>query len=200
VAGTGFGDGFGYAVADGIVESVASAVAEGVVGGVAGWTEGGIAVGTRADGRRPLADVKVTQKYLVPLSLDGKPIKDGARAWRLTLEAHSLTFTMRNEPRSGIANADPGIATVTFTPETGHVYEVEIRAAADAYSSRVWKKGDWKPVVRDRTADRIVSTEPTWRESGASPAADPDGAARTFVDVRVAKKSTVAVRREEKIR
>ena len=144
--------------------------------------------------------MKVAQKYLVPLSLDGQPVKDGARSWRLTLEAHSLTFTMRNEPRSGIANADPGVATVTFTPEAGHAYEVETRAPGDTYATRVWKKGDWKPVVRDRTADRIVSGDPTWRASGTSPAADADGPARTIVDVRVAKKSSVAVHREEKIR
>ena len=103
--------------------------------------DGGIADGVRADGGR-FVDVKVTQTYLVPLSLDGQPVKDGARSWRLTLEAHSLTFTMRNEPRSGIANADPGVATVTFTPEAGH--------------DTRWRRG--RPATRTRRASGREAT------------------------------------------
>jgi hypothetical protein len=47
-----------------------------------------------------------------------------------------------------------------------HKYEVEIRAPATTFASRVWKNGDWKPVVRDRTVDRIVSSEPEWLAAG----------------------------------
>jgi len=114
----------------------------------------------------------VTQQRLVPLALDGQPVEPNARRWQLTLEEHSLAFTMRNEPRSGVPGADPGVAVVTFTPEAGHRYEVETRGPADAYATRVWVKGDWKPVVRDRTTDRIVSSEPTWSGAGTSDPSD----------------------------
>jgi len=46
----------------------------------------------------PTVEVKVTQKYLVPVCLDGAPV-NGDRHWRLTLSEHTLAFTMRNEPR-----------------------------------------------------------------------------------------------------
>jgi hypothetical protein len=115
----------------------------------------------------PLVDVKVTQKYLQPLCLDGAPVKAGQRRWRLDLREHSLAFTMRNAPPTGApdAAAQPGVAVVTFTPEAGHRYEVETRAPESTHVWRVWTRGEWQPVVRDRTVDRIVSTEPEWRES-----------------------------------
>ena len=85
-----------------------------------------------------------------------------------------MLFTMRNDPRKGgmpqQANdpkSAPGFAAVSFTLETGHKYEIEVRAPAMALSTRVWEREDWKPVVRDRTADRLVSSEPSWHESGA---------------------------------
>ena len=58
----------------------------------------------------------------------------------------------------------------------GHRYEVEVRAAPQTFSTRVWTEGHWAPVVRHRTADRLVSTEPVWGPppcSGAS-AENPD--------------------------
>jgi hypothetical protein len=33
-----------------------------------------------------------------------------------------------------------------------------------AFARRIFKRGTWKPVVRDRTTDRIVSSEPVWSE------------------------------------
>jgi hypothetical protein len=119
----------------------------------------------------PLVEVKVKQKHLEPLCLDGAPVARGQRSWRLGLQKHALAFTMRNEPRKGApeSNVAAGVAVIWFTPETGHKYEVEIRAPQTAYSWRVWKQGEWKPVVRDRTAERIVSTEPEWRESACGP-------------------------------
>jgi hypothetical protein len=73
---------------------------------------------------------------------------------------------MHNEPRSGVDNHDPGIAVISFTPEAGHKYEIEVRGDAAAYSRRVWTKGEWQPVVRDRTTDTIVSSDPKWIETG----------------------------------
>jgi hypothetical protein len=124
----------------------------------------------RADPGPPV-EVKVTQKYLVPVCRDGEPVKKGERRWRLTAGTHAFAFTMRNAPRPGIpeAGAAPGVAVVQFALEAGHRYEVEVRAPAMAFSARVWKRGDWTPVVRDRTADRIVSGEPQWRDSGCGP-------------------------------
>jgi hypothetical protein len=113
-------------------------------------------------------DVKVTQKYLMPVCLDERPVAAGERDWRLAPGSHSLAFTMRNAPRRGVASADvaPGIAVVRFILDPEHTYEVEIRAPAATFASRVWKRGDWKPVVRDRTVDRIVSGEPEWLADG----------------------------------
>ena len=79
-----------------------------------------------------------------------------------------LTFTMRNEPRPGVANHEPGLAVISFSPEVNHRYEIEIRADVESYSTRVWARGEWKPVVRDRTTDAIVSSEPRWIERGCS--------------------------------
>lgn len=123
------------------------------------------------DGASPLVEVKVTQKFLQPLCLNGVPVKRGERRWRLGLREHSLAFTMRNQPRPGAPDSDatPGVAVIGFTPEAGHRYEVETRAPESTYSWRVWKRGEWKPVVRDRTVERVVSTEPEWRESPCQP-------------------------------
>ena len=119
--------------------------------------------------------VKVTQRYLEPVCLDGAPVKSGARQWKLDAGEHALAFTMRNDPRQGAdpqqkgdSEGGPGIAVVSFTLEAGHKYEVEVRAPGTSFSSRVWKRGDWKPVVRDRTADRVVSAEPQWSEASCS--------------------------------
>jgi len=112
----------------------------------------------------PRVEVKVTQKYLEPVCLNGRPVESGERHWRLAPGSHSLAFTMHNAPRQAVAGADvaPGIALVRFMLDAGHKYEVEIRAPATTFASRVWKNGEWKPVVRDRTVDRIVSSEPEW--------------------------------------
>ncbi len=106
-------------------------------------------------------DVKVTQKYLVPVCLDGEPVKSGERRWPLAVGQHSMGFTMQSK-------GTPGVATVSFSAETNHRYEVEVRAPSLSFSSRVWERGEWKPVVRDRTVDRIVSSEPLWTASGGA--------------------------------
>ena len=114
-----------------------------------------------------VSEVKVKQEYLVPLCLDEAPLEHGERSWKLASGVHSLAFTMRNDPRSGISPvAAPGVAVVRFTLESGHRYEVEVRAPVASYSSRVWSEGEWKPVVRDRTMDRIVSGDPEWTTGG----------------------------------
>ena len=109
--------------------------------------------------------VTVTQRDLVPLCLDGAGVEADKRSWQLDQREHSLAFTMRNRPRTRAPEPDkvPGVALVRFIPERGHRYEVEIRTSSPtAYSTRVWEQGTWKPVVRDRTLDRIVSSEPEW--------------------------------------
>jgi hypothetical protein len=117
------------------------------------------------------ADVKVTQKYLVPMCLDGAPVKSGDRRWKLSPAEHSMTFTMRNKPRKGMVATPggPGIVVIKFTPEAGHKYELEARASSTTFSTRVWERGAWSPVVRDRTADRVVATEPVWVDAGCRP-------------------------------
>lgn len=107
-------------------------------------------------------EVRLTQKRLLAVCLDGSAVNAKTRHWRLSPGQHSLSVTMRNEPRPGVAHADPGTATVRFTVEPNHRYEVEVRAPAASYSLRVWKKGEWTPVVRDRTVDQIVSDAPGW--------------------------------------
>jgi hypothetical protein len=121
----------------------------------------------------PLVEVKVTQRYLEPVCLDGAPVRPGERQWRLSAGAHSLAFTMRNDPRQGVElhqridpKEAPGVAEVSFTLEASHKYEVEVRASAMAFSSRVWERGEWTPAVRDRTVDRVINGEPQWRDSG----------------------------------
>lgn len=111
---------------------------------------------------RPEAKLKVTQRYLQPLCLDGAPVKAGERSWKLDPGEHTLAFTMGGSDAKGPA----GVAAVSFTAEAGHKYEVEVRAAPTSFSLRSWKRGEWKPVVRDRTPDHIVSGEPQWSESG----------------------------------
>jgi hypothetical protein len=116
-------------------------------------------------------EVEVKQKYLSPVCLDGQPVAPGDRRWKLSPGDHRLAFTMRNSPRSGVPGGDasPGVAVLGVTLEAGHEYEIEVRAEATTFSSRVWSEGEWKPVVRDRTVDRIVSGEPEWKVSGCEP-------------------------------
>jgi hypothetical protein len=106
--------------------------------------------------------VKIAHHHLIPVCLGDVTVPPGQRSWSTATAPVALTLTMRNEPRSGVDDREPGFATVRFTPEPGHRYEVEVRAAASTYSRRVWPEGQWVPAVRDRTTDRIVSTAPTW--------------------------------------
>jgi hypothetical protein len=119
----------------------------------------------------PGAKLTVTQAHLVPTCLDGQPAGD-KRSWTLTAGDHTIAFTMRNEPRPGAAAESvesPGVATVTFTIEAGHKYEAEVRAEALTFSRRVWERGHWTPVVRDRTVDRIVGGGPRWTGDDCRP-------------------------------
>ena len=112
----------------------------------------------------PGAKLKVTQSRLVPTCLDGRSTGD-RRSWTLANGDHTMAVTMRNEPRPGVAAESvdsPGVAVVTFTLEAGHEYEVEVRAPPETFSRRVWEREQWTPVVRDRTVDRIVSSDPRW--------------------------------------
>ena len=111
------------------------------------------------------ADVRISNSHLLAVCFAGKPVSADQRRWNVT-EPVSLTFTMRNQPRPGIANHDPGIAVIDFAPEAGHQYEIEVRGDAAAFSARVWTRGQWRPVVRDRTTDQIVSSDPKWIEVG----------------------------------
>jgi hypothetical protein len=115
------------------------------------------------------AEVNITQKLLVPGCVDGTPIKPHQRRWRLELRPHTASFTLGSDA------GQAGFAAVRFTPEAGHKYEIEVRTdQTTAFARRLFERGKWKPVVRDRTADRIVSGEPAWSDSacpaGASPA------------------------------
>jgi hypothetical protein len=111
------------------------------------------------------ASLKITNSHLLATCVDGTPIAAGRRRWE-PIAPITLTLTMRNEPRPGIENADPGLAVITFTPEAGHKYEIEVQAAATANSTRVWPRGEWTPTVRDRTSNRVVSDNPRWVASG----------------------------------
>jgi hypothetical protein len=119
----------------------------------------------------PRVEVKVTQKHLVPVCLDGAPVREGVRDWRTAPGSHQLSFTMRNDPHQSVPGAEvnPGVAAVQVTLEAGHKYEVEVRAPATTFASRAWALGEWKPVVRDRTSDRIVSGEPDWVDTECKP-------------------------------
>lgn len=110
----------------------------------------------------PAGSLKVTQRHLVAVCLDAAAVRPGTRSWRTGDAPMALTVTMRNQPRAGTPDARPGYATVTFAPEAGHRYEVEVRSAPHTFSRRVWTQGAWTPVVRDRTDDRLVSGEPVW--------------------------------------
>ncbi len=108
------------------------------------------------------ADVRISNSHLEIACLDGKAVPAGQRKWKLPAREVSMTFTMRNKPRVGRPGADAGFASISFTPEDGHTYEIEVRSDPMLYSSRVWPQGEWRVVVRDRTTDRIVSSEPRW--------------------------------------
>lgn len=118
-------------------------------------------------GAAPQAQVKVTQKGLRVLCLDGAAV-GAQRTWSLAPGSHRLSATMANAPRTGAPGADaqPGTAEVTFTLEGGHRYEIEVRGLVKSFAFRAWRRGEWKPLVRDRTADREVSGEPEWVEGG----------------------------------
>ena len=105
------------------------------------------------------AEVDIKQKLLVPGCVDGTPMKPYQRRWRLELRPHTASFTMGSDPRQA------GFATVRFTPVANHKYEIEVRTEdAMAFARRTFKRGKWKPVVRDKTTDRIVSSEPEWSD------------------------------------
>jgi hypothetical protein len=110
------------------------------------------------------ARLQVTQRAAVVECLDGVPVPTGRRSWTVSAPV-TLAVTMRNRPRPGVADADPGIAIVRFTPDAGHRYELEVQAEPMRFSTRVWPKGEWAPVVRDRTTDRVVSGLPDWATS-----------------------------------
>jgi hypothetical protein len=115
------------------------------------------------------ATLAVTQRALVVQCVDGAPAPTDRRSWTVSAPV-TLAVTMRNQPRTGVAGADPGTAIVHFSPEPGHRYEVEVRADATTFSTRVWTRGAWTPVVRDRTADRVVSSDPEWAAPPCQPA------------------------------
>jgi hypothetical protein len=115
-----------------------------------------------ATGEEPRVDVRVTQKYLLPVCLDGSAVNAQSRHWALSPGRHSLSVTMANDPRPGVSSADPGVATIDFTVTAEHRYEVEVRAEPSSYSRRVWKKGEWTPVVRDRSVEGTASEVPSW--------------------------------------
>jgi hypothetical protein len=112
--------------------------------------------------------VTITQRALVPLCVNSAPANN-ARQWTVESGPMTLALTMKNQPRPGIKNEPPGVAVISFVPEPGHVYEVEVRAEPSSYSRRVWPAQEWTPVVRDRTTDRIVSTDPDWQYAGCVP-------------------------------
>jgi hypothetical protein len=119
-----------------------------------------------------LVRVEVTQKRLVPLCLDTAPVPKGQRTWGLTAGEHTLAASMQNTPRSAaVKNAQSGTAVVRFRLEAGHKYEVEVQASNTSFSEGVWPRGEWTPVVRDRTRDKIVSDPPKWVDTacGAQP-------------------------------
>jgi len=123
-----------------------------------------------AQGQKP-AELKLTQTYLVARCLDGVSVKSGQRSWKLSAAEHTMAFTMRNTPRKGTVAtpASAGTAVITFTIDAGHKYEVESHAGSTTFSSRVWERGAWAPVVRDRTADRVIKTVPVWTDGNCQP-------------------------------
>ncbi|MGE0362433.1 MAG: hypothetical protein AB7H93_15625 [Vicinamibacterales bacterium] len=119
----------------------------------------------------PTADLRVTQRALVVQCVNGAAVGARERRWRLPPAPVTLAVTMRNDPRPGIVAADAGTAVIGFTPVAGHRYELEVRSAPTRFAVRVWPKGEWTPVVRDRTTDTIVSGPPEWAD--ARPCAAP---------------------------
>ena len=112
--------------------------------------------------------VRLTQRDLVARCFNGTAVDPATRAWEVAPGPVTLAFSMRSQARAGRSVPDAGTAAVTFTAEAGHRYEVEIRADAAAFSSRSWRAGEWLPVVRDRTTDRIVSDAARWGDSACS--------------------------------
>lgn len=117
------------------------------------------------------AELRITQSHLVALCLDGRPVDEDQRRWRLGPGEHTLAFTMHNDARwTGAGEGErPGQAVIRFRAQAGRRYEVEVRADPLTYSRRVWKEREWTPVVRDRGADAVVSTDPAWVQAGANP-------------------------------
>ena len=112
---------------------------------------------------QPTADVRVSNSHLQTACVNGKTSKE--RKWELPQRDTTMTFTMRNQPRTGRPpRAEAGFATIAFTPVPGHIYEIEVRSDPMMYSTRVWPKGEWRPVVRDRTTDQIISGELRWSD------------------------------------
>lgn len=125
-----------------------------------------LALATALVAAAPAGSLQVTHRHLVAVCVDGAPVRAGTRSWRAGDAPMTLTFTMRNQPRPGVADVSAGYATITFAPMAGHRYEVEVRASPRTFSQRVWPERAWTPVVRDRIADRLIGTEPVW---GAPP-------------------------------
>jgi hypothetical protein len=112
--------------------------------------------------------LEVTQRALEVRCLDGYA-GGAARQWQLQPGPHELVVSMRNDPQPGAKVAEPGVARIRFVTEAGHRYEVEVRADATAFSRKVFSRGEWLPVVRDRgtaghepAAVSLVSDEPEW--------------------------------------
>ena len=110
----------------------------------------------------PQARVRVTHRDLIPTCLNAAAVAPGKRSWNLEPGRFSMVLTMKRNERAGPAS--PGLASISFDVEVGHRYEIEVRATTEAFSSRVWRRGEWTPVVRDRTTERIVSAAPEWIE------------------------------------
>ena len=110
----------------------------------------------------PQARVRVTHRDLIPTCLNAAAVAPGKRSWNLEPGRFSMVLTMKQKERAGPAS--PGLASISFDVEAGHRYEIEVRAPTEAFSSRVWRRGEWTPVVRDRTTERIVSATPEWIE------------------------------------
>jgi hypothetical protein len=126
----------------------------------------GVAATAGMDDKARLA---VTHRDLIPECLDGSSVPAGTRSWMLAPGQVSLVLSMRSQPRPGRPQPDSGRATISFSAEADHRYEVEVRAEQEAYSTRVWRAGEWQPVVRDRTTDRVVSDQARWVEAGCLP-------------------------------
>ena len=114
----------------------------------------------------PQARIRVTHRDLIPTCLNAAAVAPGTRSWNLEPGRFSMVLTMKQNERAGpaSASASPGLASISFDVEAEHRYEIEVRATTEAFSSRVWRRGEWTPVVRDRTTERIVSAAPEWIE------------------------------------